>query len=94
MSGGSYDYAYYKVYDFADDCVRPHTEYCYSENVERKVPADNLELRQRFADHLKKVAKVMKEIEWCDSGDTGPDDLKIILEDFLSNINEPIKEDK
>ena len=88
MSGGHYDYAYYKVSDFAYSCVLPQTRYCYTTNADIKVPVDNLELRKRLAEHLEKVAEIMREVEWCDSGDTGEDDLKIKLEEFLSHIKE------
>lgn len=88
MSGGHYDYAYYKVMDFADSCVLPRISWDYDKQKEVKFPIDNLELRKKFAEHLKSVAHVMREIEWCDSGDTGEDDLKVELEKFLSTLKE------
>lgn len=55
MSGGSYNYEYARVEQSADD-IETHTE--------------NLTpLRQRFADHLRLVAKAMHDIEWVDSYD-------------------------
>lgn len=56
MSGGSYDYAYIKVKDFADD-------------VMMRSPSA---ARLAFIRHLYKVADAMKAIEWADSGDTAP----------------------
>lgn len=59
MSGGSYDYVYQKVYDFAD-CLRIDSRGCgYALK----------ELRAAFAAHCQKVAAAMRAIEWNDSGD-------------------------
>lgn len=59
MSGGSYDYAYFKVQDMAEEIlVREKTS----------------ELRREFARHMLDVAEAMKAIEWVDSGDFGPGD--------------------
>ena len=55
MSGGSYDYAYIKVSDLADQIFK------YSKDP----------LRIAFAKHLLKVAEAMHDIEWVDSGDYG-----------------------
>ena len=59
MSGGSHDYAYCRVQDFASE-IRGGTR--------------NPNLRQAFADHLELVAKAMHDIEWVDSGDYGNKD--------------------
>lgn len=66
MSGGSYEYAYRRVEEFA-------------EALEAGVmfdgrPADGAGCIARlgFAAHLKKVAAAMKAIEWEDSGDCSP----------------------
>lgn len=58
MSGGSYDYAYYKVQDMAQSLAN-----------KTQTP-----LRRAFAKHLKLVAEAMHDIEWVDSGDCGPGD--------------------
>jgi hypothetical protein len=58
MSGGSYDYAYGKIADLADEIHGEGGCDCAS-------PA----LRKAFAAHLRKVALAMHAIEWNDSGD-------------------------
>lgn len=55
MSGGSYSYAYMDIEDLANTIAR---------NVQTPE-------RIAFAEHLKKVAKAMHDIEWVDSGDYG-----------------------
>lgn len=58
MSGGSYDYAYRKVQDFADELRDQATN----------------PLRAAFAEHLALISKAMRDIEWVDSGDCGSGD--------------------
>lgn len=53
MSGGSYQYAYRTVEDFAEKLTR------YSTSSYRKA----------FGKHLFLIAKAMHDIEWCESGD-------------------------
>ncbi len=55
MSGGSLDYAFYKIKDIA-------------EAVRDRADGDSVSLA--FASHLEAVAKVAKELEWAWSGDT------------------------
>lgn len=68
MSGGSYDYFYQRVDDVADQiredagCRNMGTD--RSENYGASAP-----LRRAFKDHLRKVAKALRAIEWNDSGD-------------------------
>jgi len=88
MSGGHYDYAYWKVSDFAESCAQPQNTWDFDKQQDVQVPVDNLELREKLAKHLRKVAEIMRAVEWCDSGDTGEDTLKIQLEEFLSTIKE------
>lgn len=58
MSGGSYDYAYERIQNLADE-------------VDRRTRADqpDADLRQAFAAHLRSVADVAYELEWFDSRD-------------------------
>lgn len=59
MSGGSYDYAYRSFEDLA-------------ERVEaRAVGQPNEALRLALADHLRKLAKALHDLEWVDSCDYG-----------------------
>lgn len=68
MSGGSYDYAYARVNDFADELAR-----------RAKTP----ECRA-FHLHLRLVADAMKAVEWEDSGDTGPEETAAALAKVLT----------
>lgn len=58
MSGGSYDYFYFR---FENDFIPQ-----FENNL------NNDPVRKAFAKHLKLVAKALYEIEWADSGDTCP----------------------
>lgn len=66
MSGGSYNYAYRWVEDFAEAL----------ENNERLDGFDMYQpndlARLAFAAHLRKVAAAMQAIEWVDSCDCSP----------------------
>lgn len=73
MSGGSYDYAYRIVEQFADALESGCT---YSG---RATECENNLDRLGFATHLKKVAAAMQAIEWVDSGDcSSPHDTEAI----------------
>jgi len=64
MSGGSHDYAYRHVEQFADEIDwRPNLD----------APDGPGIIRQAFADHLRQVAKAMHAIEWVDSSDWAPE---------------------
>lgn len=71
MSGGSYDYAYQKIERMADelDSVGGCPSCC--------APP---ELRERFREHLRLVARACRAIEWNDSSDGDDDELALILE--------------
>lgn len=58
MSGGSYEYAFGRVNDMANNL-----------HNQREDP-----LRRAFANHLRLVATAMHACEWVDSGDRGPGD--------------------
>lgn len=80
MSGGSYDYVYYKVQGMAD-------------SLRGK---GNSALRRAFAKHLDLVASAMHDIEWVDSGDYGKGDdenaIRAVLES-TANEREILYED-
>ncbi len=69
MSGGSYDYAYRRLEEFADDLREEGACDCASP-----------ELRNLFREHVRLVAKAMKAIEWNDSCDGDDWERKLILE--------------
>ena len=63
MSGGSYDYVFEKINDFADAL---ESGKCFQG---RETGCENNLDRLGFAAHLRKVSDAMKAIEWVDSGD-------------------------
>jgi hypothetical protein len=87
MSGGAYNYAYYKIEELAGDISR-----------NAKTPE-----RKAFVSLLVKVAKAAKAIEWNDSGDGDPcetdlirsalgeDWKKICMQELVSEADELIR---
>lgn len=69
MSGGSYDYAYARLDDFAE--AMRGTGGCGDDAAP---PA----LREAFREHLKLVARAMRAIEWNDSHDGDADESTLI----------------
>lgn len=76
MSGGSFDYAYWKAEQFADelevmlskqDEVNEWNEKPYYMEEATRVKLQEIEKMVRTA------SKMMKEVEWLYSGDTGED---------------------
>lgn len=79
MSGGSYDYAFGRIDDLAN-AIRENAG-C------RNLPGENPDeygsppsLRRAFAEHLRKVARAARAIEWNDSGDGDRDEQRLIRE--------------
>lgn len=69
MSGGSFDYAYFRTQEFADDLENRLAD---SEFVDMYEP--EVILRMRHAVHTaRKASLYMKEVEWLVSGDTSDD---------------------
>lgn len=82
MSGGSYNYAFHKVEDFADeveaDLARAGKPTGYAEECYPERP--NPELRRTFIAYLReRVIPAMKAIEWNDSGDGDDEEAALIL---------------
>ena len=71
MSGGSWDYSYWKVEEMAS-YLRVDRNNCHP-------------LRVALAKHMLELAKVMKEVEWSDSGDTAEDAWIEPVKSFLDN---------
>jgi len=64
MSGGSYDYLYYKMEDAARTLMKKHQP----------------DYRRAFGALLSRCASAMHDVEWCDSGDMSePDDREAIM---------------
>lgn len=77
MSGGSYDYAFGRIDDLADQ-IR---ENAGCRNLNGEAPDDYgspPSLRRAFAAHLRKVARAAQAIEWNDSGDGDRDEQRLI----------------
>ncbi len=72
MSGGSLDYAFEKVNGIAE-AVEASADRCDQRAA----------LRVRFADELRSVSRVLRAIEWADSGDAAPDSWVQAVEDYL-----------
>jgi len=68
MSGGSYDYAYHRVNDVADTVEVRLVE------AERDPSSNALAERRWFVEHLRLVAKAMRDVELVDSSDYSPGD--------------------
>lgn len=69
MSGGTYDYACWKLYQLADD-IEVRTKEPRTDGFDQ-IPEKTVALRLRFVEHLRKVAAAAHDIEWVDSGDYG-----------------------
>lgn len=65
MSGGHYDYAYYKVLDMADTLEEDLKE------KQRHPKKYNTHLRRKVILFLREVSDMMRALEWEDSGDGG-----------------------
>ncbi len=75
MSGGSYDYAYWKIDELADAI-----------NVDGSCSCASPPIRKAFCDLLRKCAKAAKAIEWNDSCDGADDEETLIRACFDSKI--------
>jgi hypothetical protein len=75
MNGGSMDYLYLKVQDVADGMKQ----------------LSSSPHRQRFAEHLQLVAVALKDVEYCDSGDTSENvelrSIEAVFDDCQNNCN-------
>lgn len=67
MSGGSYDYAFGKIRDLAEEVRRKASDH------------QGKTLRHGFARLLDAVADAAYELEWCDSGDTSWEQAEPVL---------------
>lgn len=83
MSGGSFDYAYSRVEQFAEELrakianngkENDHGEKC-------EFSAQTIARLQSIVEDAERTAKLMKAAEWLYSGDTGEDDLAASVAD-------------
>lgn len=77
MSGGTYDYVYFKIEDLAAKI-----------NVTDPGCPDyvDVQLRQKFKELLYAVAKAARAVEWNDSGD-GDSEEKELIKNCFSNCD-------
>lgn len=81
MSGGSYNYAYQRVTDFADKLG-------INECMKGK---DRDPRRLAFVAHLRLVAQAMQDIEWVDSCDYGPGDDRKAIDAVFADAGPPTR---
>ncbi len=99
MSGGSFDYAYLRAHQFADelwirlDEVDKVNE--WGETPNKFEPATLTKLRE--IQHLaRRTAALMREVEWLYSGDTGDDEFMLRVSEIercLTDIEDAAKVD-
>ena len=90
MSGGHYDYLYWKIEEFSrmlkDDIRRNDEEddYGYSYNISPEV----LSILEIIADKAEILAKIAREVEWMYSGDIDEEELMKRIEKILDDHKE------
>jgi hypothetical protein len=88
MSGGAWDYAYSKLNDVAYRLQNAtmHTKCDEDEPDDEaysfKLDEDLIAQRIKLGNLLEQIANVVYEIEWHQSGDTGPDDERNAFNEF------------
>lgn len=75
MSGGSWDYAYFKVLNSADTLAESNPEMA------------GHPLRAALRSHMEALSEVMRDIEWSDSGDTDRDEWEAPVRQFLEDCS-------
>jgi hypothetical protein len=78
MSGGSFDYAFVRVVEFADSLSERLKEENFDEITTQKILA--------FLPYLKLVSNIMHDIEWYCSCDIGVESLNRSLDKFLEEL--------
>ena len=83
MSGGDWDYFYYRLQEVAERLIQENTlGNIYERDDEEITVTDPVPERLRFGQHLLKCAAAMRAIEWVDSGDSSTGDVEAIQEVF------------
>lgn len=64
-------------------------EYCYFriEEIADRLQESTSPLRRAFGEHMQLCAKAMHDIEWSDSGDTGPGDWRAAVQTALGDAS-------
>jgi hypothetical protein len=88
MSGGAYDYLTFKVMELCDEMEHKVRQYTNPKEDEwnPEYSKEHMELRQKFINHMRKVAEIAHTIEWVDSGDHSPEREIKELTDFFKDL--------
>lgn len=91
MSGGSFNYAYQKVYDFADELRNKIDENSKPDSygeVRYGYDGQTIFRLRQIEEMARKTAALMKEAEWLYSGDTGPETFaaRLDLPDLICQV--------
>jgi hypothetical protein len=83
MSGGSFNYAYGRVGQFAEELKAKIANNNKEDDYGGKFgfSPETIALLQSIAEDAERTAKLMKAAEWLYSGDTGEDDLAASVAD-------------
>lgn len=87
MSGGHYDYLCFKVREFAE-MMHTSTERFNEDGTANDSPPQDLR-RVRFKKLMLLCADACKDIEWCDSGDSGPEPEKKSIDKCFEYARKP-----
>lgn len=103
MSGGSFDYAYLDAADFSKAesllykifQMRGYilTEYPDAVPYLNAMAALIEKQRDEYLEQGQKIADLLQSVEWCYSGDTGPDDIHRAISELKTNpVDSELKE--
>ena len=91
MSGGHYDYAYYKIEELAEKLELTYDRHHIDGTDKPNPPVSPRRLK--FKKLLTLVAEAARAIEWADSGDSGEEEAEEAM-DKVFNCLSPGKVDK
>lgn len=87
MSGGSFNYAYSRVQDFADELEykidhagEVRSSYGGWTDTEPDYGEETHAMLRKIVEQARKFAEVMRAVEWMYSGDSGPEYVRAALE--------------
>jgi len=93
MSGGSYDYAYGKINSIIED-IDEHIQSGIEYKKENPEYEGSYKTIGKEVKELKKllhaVSAILRELEWCTSGDTCPEDFLAAYKKFKRKLKESL----
>ncbi len=92
MSGGHYDYAYYKILELAERLELTYDRY-NTDGTNKPLPPISWR-RRKFKALLTLVAEAARTIEWVDSGDSGEDDAEKEMDKVFNFLSSGIADKK